>query len=301
MKKNSAAKKILTRIFRKKKEKSAEAPASRTPSPAPATPATPPTRIPESGPAPKGKVKSILIAQPKPETDKHPYTDLSYKYQVKIDFRPFIILEPISAKEFRKYKVNPTEYASVIFTSRNAIDQYFKLLEELRCKVSEETRYYCTTEAIALYLQKYIMFRKRKVFYGDGTQQGMLDEILRHKDDGKYLMPCADNHKNEVAEWMKKNKLQFAEAVIFKTVPALLNEKEVLGFDLIAFFSASAVQAFRQNFPALEQKKLRIAVFGPLTQQAAKEAGLRVDVAAPAPEMPSMAMAIDKYLAGTNA
>jgi uroporphyrinogen-III synthase len=251
---------------------------------------------PLNGSLQKIQIKSILIAQPKPENDKNPYTDLARKHNLIINFKPFIHLEGVSTREFRRLKVNPAEYAAVIFTSRSAVDQYFKLIDDLRAKISPDGKYYCMTEAIALYLQKYILYRKRKVFFGDGTLQGMIEIIEKHRDREKFLIPCSDTHKSEIAEYLRKKKYENAEAVIFKTVPVELSEKELRKYDMIVFFSPGGVQSLKQNFPDFKQKNLKIGAFGPLTSQAVVDAGLRLDVQAPAPGAPSMTMAIDNCL-----
>lgn len=249
-----------------------------------------------NGNSAKAPIKSILITQPKPENDKNPYFDLARKHNLIVEFKPFIHLEGIGAKEFRKQKINPAEYTALIFTSRSAVDQFFKLCDDLRIRMSPDAKYYCMTEAIALYLQKYILFRKRKVFFGDGTFQGLTEIIEKHRDGEKFLMPCSDIHKSDTSDYLRKKKYEFAEAIIFKTVPVELTEEEIRRFDLVVFFTPTGVHALKQNFPEFEQKSLRIGAFGPFTAQAVTDAGLRLDIQAPAPQSPSMTMAIDNYL-----
>lgn len=249
-----------------------------------------------NGNSAKTPIKSILITQPKPENDKNPYFDLARKHNLIVEFKPFIHLEGIGAKEFRKQKINPAEYSALIFTSRSAVDQFFKLCDDLRIRMSPDAKYYCMTEAIALYLQKYILFRKRKVFFGDGTFQGLTEIIEKHRDGEKFLMPCSDIHKSDTSDYLRKKKYEFAEAIIFKTVPVELTEEEIRRFDLVVFFTPTGVHALKQNFPEFEQKSLRIGAFGPFTAQAVTDAGLRLDIQAPAPQSPSMTMAIDNYL-----
>ncbi len=246
----------------------------------------------------KIKIKAILITQPKPETDKNPYFDLARKHNVVVEFKPFIHLEGITAKEFRKQKINPIDYNALIFTSRSAVDQYFKLCDELRVKMSPDAKYYCMTESIALYLQKYILFRKRKVFFGDGTFQGLTEIIEKHRDGEKFLIPCSDIHKADISDFLRKKKYEFAEGIIFKTVPVELIEQEIRKYDLIVFFTPSGVTALKQNFPDFQQKALRLGAFGPLTTQAVLNAGLQLNIQAPAPAAPSMTMALDNYLSG---
>src|SRR4030095_10992827 len=223
---------------------------------------------PLNGAAEKMRIRSILITQPRPENDRNPYFDLARKHGISIDFKPFIHLEGISAKEFRKQKVNPSEFNALIFTSRSAVDQFFKLCDELRVKMSPDAKYYCMTEAIALYLQKYILFRKRKVFFGDGTFQGLTEIIEKHRDGEKFLIPCSDTHKSDISDYLRKKKYEFAEAVIFKTVSVELSEKELRKYDMIVFFTPAGVGALKQNFPDFQQKNIKIGAFGPLTSPA---------------------------------
>jgi uroporphyrinogen-III synthase len=259
-----------------------------------------PRQKPVNGISGKMKIKSLLITQPKPENDKNPYFDLARKHNILIEFLPFIHLEGIGAKEFRKQKVNPAEFNALIFTSRGAVDQFFKLCDDLRVKMSPDSKYYCMTEAIALYLQKYILFRKRKVFFGDGTFSGLTEIIEKHGDGEKFLILCSDNHKADISDYLKKKKYEFAEAVIFKTVAVQLSEKELRKYDMIVFFTPVGVNALKQNFPDFQQKNIRIGAFGPITSQAVIDAGLHLDLQAPAPSAPSMTMAIDNYLGGNH-
>lgn len=242
------------------------------------------------------KVKTILITQPKPESDKNSFFYLTSKYKVEINFQPFIHLEGIDAIAFRKFKINPAEFQAVIFTSRNAIDHFFKLIEDLRCKMSQETKYYCMTEAIALYMQKYILYRKRKVFYGDGTMKGLIDSIVKHRDGERYLIPGSDNSKSDIGDMLKKHKYDYREAVIFKTVPVKILPKEINKYDMIVFFSPPSVNALLHNVPNYKQGKKVIGGFGPQTTQAIVDSGLRLDINAPSDIAPSMSMAIDKFL-----
>jgi len=248
----------------------------------------------------KTKVKSILITQPKPENDKNPYGELSRKHGLTIDFKPFIHLEPVSNRDFRRMKINITDYRGIIFTSRNAIDQFFTLCDNLRAKINDDAKYYCMTESIALYLQKYILYRKRKVFHGDGTFQGLFEIIEKHRDGESYLIPCADQHKTDISDYLKKKKYEYAEAIIFNTVPIELSEKEIRNYDMIVFFSPSGVQALKFNLPNFKQRNLKIGAFGELTAQTVRNEGWRLDVQAPAPATPSMTMAIDCYLTSSN-
>ena len=251
---------------------------------------------PINGNSAKSGIKSILITQPKPENDKNPYFELARKHNISVDFKPFIHLEGVTAKEFRKQKINPADFSALIFTSRSAVDQFFKLCDDLRVRMSPDAKYYCMTEAIALYLQKYILFRKRKVFFGDGTFQGLTEIIEKHRDGEKFLMPCSDNHKSDTSDYLRKKKYEFEEAVIFKTVSVELTETELRRYDMVVFFTPTGVNALKQNFPDFKQKSLKIGAFGPVTAQAVMDAGLHIDLLAPAPQAPSMTMAIDNYL-----
>lgn len=242
------------------------------------------------------KVKSILITQPKPESEKNPYIQIAEKYSVKIDFVPFIQVERLSAKEFRKFRLNPPDYSSVIFTSRNAIDHFFALMEEMRISMSQETKYFCMTEAIALYLQKYIVYRKRKVFYGNGSMEDFVDVLKKHREGENFLLPCSDIHKKDIVEFLEQNKFKFIEAVIYKTGCNDLSYMKELKCDIIAFFSPSGVNSLLQNYPKFKQHNIKIAAFGPTTCTAVLNAGLRLDIKAPVPQAPSMAMAIEKFL-----
>lgn len=244
-------------------------------------------------------VKSILISQPKPE-GRSPYLDLADKYGIKVDFRPFIQVEPIEAKEFRKAKIQIPDYSAVIFNSRNAIDHFFRLCEEMRITMPPETKYFCISEAIALYLQKHIQYRKRKVFFGKGRTKGLLDVLLKHKDKETFLFPCSEPRKPEIPEFLKEKGFRFAEATIYRTVPADLSDLEDIFYDMIVFFSPSGIKSLYLNFPGFRQLDTRIAGFGPATKLSVEEAGLRLDVEAPTPEYPSMTMAIEAYIKKAN-
>ncbi|MCH8331740.1 MAG: uroporphyrinogen-III synthase [Bacteroidetes bacterium] len=246
------------------------------------------------------KVRSILISQPKPEGDKSPYFNLAKKYRVKIDFRPFIFVEGIPSKEFRKSRVNIQEHTAVILTSRNAIDHFFRTCDELRIKMSQETKFLCISEAVALYLQKYTMYRKRKVFFGDGTSKGLTDILMKYKNGEKLLFPCSDIHKKDIPDFLVENGFDFSEAVIYKTVLSDLSDLKEINYDMIVFFSPSGVKSLFHNFPKFKQSTTRIAAFGPTTSQAVLDANLRLDVRAPIPQALSMTMALERYLKKNN-
>ncbi len=248
----------------------------------------------------KRPVKSILISQPKPE-GKSPYLELAERHRLKIDFRPFIQVDPIEGKDFRKSKVHISEYSAVIFNSRHAIDHFFRICDEMRVKLSPETKFFCDSEAVALYLQKYTQYRKRKVFFGKGNIQSLLDLLLKHKDKESFLFPCSDIRAPEIPDFLTKHNFKFAEAVIYRTVAADLSDLEEIFYDMIVFFSPAGVKSLFVNFPGFKQNFTRIAAFGSSTKNAVLEMGLHLDVEAPVlPDVPSMTLAIERYLREVN-
>jgi uroporphyrinogen-III synthase len=244
-------------------------------------------------------IKKILITQPRPETDKSPYFELAKKYSVELEFQPFIRLEGIPAKEFRKQKIEIANFTGVIFTSRNAIDHFFRICEEMKINISQDTKYFCITEAVALYLQKFILYRKRKVFYGaDGTNKSMFDVINKHKENEKFLYPCSENQQdNEIVGWLKTNNCEFATPFMYRTisndVKDLITRTE---YDIICFFTPSGVKSLFDNLPSYQQNGTRIGAFGSNTSRAVEEAGLTLDIKAPLPQAPSMVAALEQYL-----
>ncbi len=243
------------------------------------------------------RVNTILITQPKPETDKSPYYDLAKKYDLKLAFHPFIRVEGLSGKDFRKQRVDIAEYTAIIFTSRNAVDHFFRICEELKVKVSQDMKYFCITEAVALYLQKFILYRKRKVFFSaDGSTDGLLEVIGKHKHNEKYIVPTADNGKNDIAQFLTRNNMTFAEATLYRTVANDIAPVMQDNYDMIVFFSPFSVQTLFSHDPAFKQNGTLIGAFGPTTSKAIEDAGLRLDVKAPAPNAPSMVSALERYL-----
>ncbi|MCX6290518.1 MAG: uroporphyrinogen-III synthase [Bacteroidetes bacterium] len=245
------------------------------------------------------KVKSILVTQPKPETDKSPYYDLAKKYSVKIDFRPFIHVEPIPAIDFRKDRISIPEYSAVIFTSRNAADNFFRICTEMRVNVPESLKYFCVSESTAFYLQKYVVYRKRKIFYGKQSINDLMDVIKKHRKE-KFLVPCTDIHKQEIFETLEANDIEYTKAVIYKTVASDLSDLANVNYDVLVFFSPSGIKSLFKNFPKFKQNNTRIAAFGPTTAQAVLDAGLRLDIQAPVPAAPSMTMALEQYIRKNN-
>src|SRR5437773_1987691 len=244
-------------------------------------------------------VKKILITQPRPETEKSPYFELSRKFSVQLDFHPFIRLESISAREFSKQKIEIQNYSAVIFTSRNAIDHFFRMCEEMKVNVSQDTRYFCITEAVALYLQKFILYRKRKVFYGaDGSNKSLFDAINKHKGNEKFLYVCSENQQdNEIVGWLKTNACEYALAFMYRSQSS--DVKEILQkteYDVICFFTPSAVKSLFDNAPKFKQNGTVIGAFGSNTSKAIEEAGLKLDIKAPQPQAPSMVSALELFL-----
>ncbi len=243
------------------------------------------------------KVNSVLITQSRPETEKSPYFDLAKKYDLKLEFHPFIRVEGLSGKEFRKQRIDIGEYTAIIFTSRNSVDHFFRICEELKFKVSQDMKYYCITEAVALYLQKFILYRKRKVFFSaDGSVDGLLEVIGKHKHNEKFILPISDNAKNEIAQYLVKHSITFAEVTLFRTVSNDIAPVMKNAFDMIVFFSPYSVQTLFDNYPDFKQNGTLIGAFGPTTSKAIEDSGMRLDVKAPVPNAPSMVSALERYL-----
>ena len=247
----------------------------------------------------KTKIKRILISQPQPAEAKSPYYDLAESNNIELVFRPFIHVEVLEAKEFRKQKVDILAHTAVIFTSRLAIDHFFKLCEVLRVSIPDTMKYFCVSEAIAVYLQKYIIYRKRKIFHSTGKFIDLLEILKKHKDE-KYLLTLADIHKQDVPDLLDKYKFTYSKAIIYKTVSSDMSDIKPEEFDAFVFFSPQGITSLFSNFPEFKQGDLKIGTFGPTTAQAAKEARLRVDIQAPVPEFPSMTSALDNYIKKYN-
>lgn len=247
----------------------------------------------------KRKVKSILVTLPKPEGEKSAYFDLAKKLNLKIDFRSFIHVEGVPAKEFRKEKINLADFSAVIFTSRNAADHFFRICEEMRFEVSSEMKYFCLSETIALYLQKYIQYRKRKIFFGKQTASDLAEVLKKHPGE-KFLYPCSDVSAEETQKFLQENGYNFTPAVLFRTVCSDLSDLADVFYDIIAFFSPSSIQSLYKNFPDFQQNNTRIAAFGVSTHKAVLERNLILDIPAPTPNAPSMTMAIEQYIKSVN-
>ena len=243
--------------------------------------------------------KKILISQPKPEGKKSPYFDLERKYNIELIFQPFIKIDGLAAKEFRKQKIEIATYTAIIFTSRHAIDHFFRICEEMKITVGQSTKYFCITESVALYLQKFILYRKRKVFYGnDGSNKSLFDAINKHKENEKFLYVCSENQQdNEIEGWLKSNKCEYDLAFMYRSVSdnikPLLSKNKI---DVICLFTPSAVKSLFDNFPKFKQNGTLIGSFGKNTEKTAEDLGLRIDIKAPTPQAPSMISALDVFL-----
>lgn len=242
------------------------------------------------------KIRKVLVSQPKPTSEKSPYFDIAEKYGVEIVFRPFIKVESLSAKEFRQQKVSILDHTAVIFTSRHAIDHFFHLCSELRVTVPEDMKYFCVTEAVALYIQKYVQYRKRKVFFGaTGKIDDLLPSMIKHKTE-KYFVPMSDVHTDEIKNLLDKSNLQHSEAVMYRTVSNDFASEESFDYDMLIFFSPAGINSLMKNFPNFEQGNIAIASFGPTTAKAVRDAGLRLDLEAPTAQAPSMTAALEMYI-----
>ena len=243
-------------------------------------------------------IKKILVSQPKPASEKSPYYDIATKFDVELIFRPFIKVESMSAKEFRAQRVSILDYSAIVFTSRHAIDHFFTLAKELRVNIPEDMKYFCVTETIALYIQKYVQYRKRKVFFGTtGRIDDLIPTMVKHKTE-KYLVPMSDVHNDSLTQLLDSKKLIHKEVVMYRTVSNDFTKDEVKNFDydMLLFFSPSGIESLTENFPNFEQGEIAIGTFGPATAKAAKEAGLRLDIEAPTEKYPSMTGALQHYL-----
>lgn len=242
------------------------------------------------------KIKKILVSQPQPTSEKSPYYDISEKYNVKIDFRPFIKVEPIYAKEFRTQRISIPDYTAIIFNARHGIDHFFRLCEELRVTVPETMKYFCVSESVAVYLQHYIHYRKRKVFYGATGKMSELVTIMNKHTDEKYLLITSDVQNEDTTSILEKSKITYQKAVMYKTVSNDFSAEEEFNYDMLIFFSPVGVNSLLKNFPNFTQGDIQIGCFGATTAQAVRDAGLRLDIEAPVPGVPSMTMALENYM-----
>lgn len=242
------------------------------------------------------KVKKVLVSQPKPSSEKSPYFEIAEKYGVEIVFRPFIKVEGLSAKEFRQSKISISDYTAVIFTARTAIDHFFRLCEEMRITIPDTMKYFCTTESIALYLQKYIIYRKRKIFHGNtGKLDDLLPFLMKHNKE-KFLYAISSVHKEEDLNILDKNNINYTKAVMYRTVSNDFTPEENFDYDMLLFFSPSGIDSLLKNFPDFKQEDIKIGCFGATTAKAVRDAGFRLDIEAPTAKTPSMTAALDMYL-----
>lgn len=245
------------------------------------------------------KVKSILVSQPEPKAENSPYFDLQNKYKIKVDFRPFIHVEGASAKDVRHQKIDLNNYTAIILTSRNSIDHFFRVAEEMRYKVPEDMKYFCQSEAIAFYLQKYVVYRKRKIYVGQRDFKDLAPLVKKYKDE-KFLLPSSDQLNADIPQTLDSLNVDWTAGTFYKTVMSDLSDLKDVYYDVLAFFSPTGIKSLFKNFPDFKQNNTRIAVFGSTTKKEALDHGLRVDIAAPSPEAPSMTMALEKYVIMAN-
>ncbi|WP_228236321.1 uroporphyrinogen-III synthase [Allomuricauda sp. M10] len=245
------------------------------------------------------KVKTILVSQPEPKVENSPYSRLIEKEKIKVDFRPFIHVEGVEAKNVRQQKIDLKNFTAIILTSRNSVDHFFRIAEEMRFKVPDTMKYFCQSEAVAYYLQKYVVYRKRKIYVGKRTFNELIPLMKKYKDE-KFLLPSSDQLKPSVPEALNELGVDWKRGIFYKTVISDLSDLRDVYYDILVFFSPSGIESLLKNFPNFEQNNTRIAVFGNSTVKAATEAGLRIDIQAPTPETPSMTMALQKYITSVN-
>jgi len=244
------------------------------------------------------RIDSILISQPKPE--RSPYFEIASKWGITIDWRPFIHVEGVTEKEFRKNRIRPDEFAAIIFTSKNSIEHFFRMCEEMRIQMSQQTKYFCISEAIANYLQKFIVYRKRKVFVGVRKIQDLETAFNKHKEKDNFLLPCSNLGSLDVVKYLEDSNINFKEAMMYRTVASDLSDLENITYDCLVFFSPLGIKSLYENFPNFKQNETRLAVYGNSTTRAVEDKGLVVNIKAPAPESPSMSMALKNYLNKSN-
>ena len=244
------------------------------------------------------KVKTVLVSQPSPK-ENSPYFELSEKQKVKIDFRPFIHVEGVPVKDIRAHKLDLKEFTAIILTSRNAVDHFFRVADELRYKIPDDLKYFCQSEAVAYYLQKYVVYRKRKIYVGKRMFSDLIPVLAKHKSE-KFLLPSSDKLKTSIPKAMEELELNWKQAVFYKTVISDLSDLANVYYDVLVFFSPSGIESLFHNFPDFKQNNTRIAVFGAITKKAVEEKGLNVDIYAPSPKFPSMSMALDNYILKAN-
>jgi uroporphyrinogen-III synthase len=239
------------------------------------------------------------VSQPEPQNPKSPYNELAKKYNLKVEFKPFVEIEGLSAKDFRQQKINILDFTAVIFTSKTGIDHFFRICNEMRAVVPDTMKYFCITENVAFYLQKYIVYRKRKIFHGNAKFQDMIDIIVKHKEDN-FFVPLSEPHNAEIPDLLDKNGIKYTVGTLYKTISTHFNNMSDFDYDIIVFYSPSGIKSLKENFPGFVQGEIKIAAFGPTTASAVESEGLRLDICAPNPKAPSMTMALDEYLKEYN-
>jgi uroporphyrinogen-III synthase len=245
------------------------------------------------------RIKKILVSQPRPENGKSPYFELAEKNNIHIDFKPFINVEGIPAKEFRQTRIDILNHSAIIFNSKTAIDHFFRICDEMRITVPDTMKYFCISESTAFYLQKYIVYRKRKIFYGNGKIDDLMDLITKY-NDGYFLIPLSDIHVDDLPKALDKYKIKYNIAILYKTVCCDLSDFSAIDYDILVFFSPSGIKSLVKNYPDFRQNNIKIASFGESTAKAVRDAGLRLDIEAPTPDAPSMTMALDSFIREYN-
>jgi uroporphyrinogen-III synthase len=244
------------------------------------------------------KIRKVLVSQPEPNNPKSPYFELAKKYNLRIDFKQFIQVEGISAKDFRQQKVNLADFTAIIFTSKTAIDHFFRICEEMRFSVPDTMKYFCITENVAFYLQKYIVYRKRKIFHGKANFEDLIDVVIKHKEEN-FFVPLSDPHKSDIPELLENHKIKYTIGTMYRTISRDFNSSD-LDYDMLVFYSPSGIKSLKENFPTFVQGDVKIAAFGPTTAEAVLNEGFRLDLQAPNPKSPSMTMALDCFLRDFN-
>jgi len=244
------------------------------------------------------KIRKVLVSQPEPQNPKSPYFELAKKYNLKIDFKQFIQIEGISSKDFRQQKINLADFTAVIFTSKTGIDHFFRICEEMRFTVPDTLKYFCVTESIAFYLQKYIVYRKRKIFHGVAKFEDLIELIMKHKEEN-FFVPLSDPHKADVPDLLNKSGIKYSIGTMYRTISRAFNSSE-LDYDILVFFSPSGIKSLKENYPTFKQGEIKIAAFGPTTAEAVTNEGYRLDIQAPNTNAPSMPMALDCFIRDFN-
>lgn len=245
------------------------------------------------------KIRKILVSQPEPQNPKSPYYELARKYNLKVEFKPFVEIEGLTAKDFRLQKINILDFTAVIFTSKTGIDHFFRICSEMRTVVPDTMKYFCITENVAFYLQKYIVYRKRKIFHGNAKFQDLIDIIIKHREDN-FFVPLSEPHNAEIPELLDKNGIKYSIGTLYKTISTNFADQNDFDYDIIVFYSPSGIKSLKENFPQFKQGDIKIAAFGPTTACAVENEGLRLDINAPNPKAPSMTMALDDFLKDYN-